>query len=435
MRRLLAVLAAALSVLALTAFTWPTDHGDGRRTGWLPTQTRFSHLSKAFSVTLDGAVYASPIIVGSSLFVATENDSLYSLDVNTGALRWRKHLNTPVNRATLPCGNIDPLGITGTPVYDAGTKRVFLITESPDAGTVARHEIFGLDAGTGAVEVHRRVEVPGTDPKAQQQRAALADDGKGNVYVAFGGLAGDCGNYKGAVISLKASGALGAKAYVVPTAREAGIWAPGGPIVAPDGNSVYVSVGNGASTSGAFDYSDSITRLTPDMRRMDVFAPTTWASDNAADLDLGSLTPAYAANGFVLQAGKSGTAYVLRAGHLGGIGGQTFKASLCAAFGVAAITGSTVYLPCTGGITRVEVNSNGTFTKRWTSGVVNSSPVAGNGALYAVGNGNLYALSGSTGASLGSIAVGTVTRFATPALGPTKIYVGTTTGVFAANVG
>jgi hypothetical protein len=431
---MITILAALVTVVAISGFTWPSDHGDGRRTGWLPTQTRFTHLARAFGVTLDGAVYGSPIIVGSSLFVATENDSLYSLDVNTGAQRWRAHLRTPVNRSTLPCGNIDPLGITGTPVYDPGTKRVFVVTESPDPSTVARHEIFGLDAGTGAIEVNRRVEVPGTDPKAEQQRGALADDGTGNIFIAFGGLAGDCGNYKGAVISIKASGAPGATAYVVPTAREAGIWAAGGPVIAPDG-SVYVSVGNGASTSGAYDYSDSVTRLSANSRRLDYFAPSTWASDNAGDLDLGSLTPAYTSRGFILQAGKSGVGYVLRAGALEHVGGQLYKASLCTAFGVAAITTNTVYLPCTNGVTRVDVNSNGTFTKRWTNGQVNGSPVAGNGALYSLGNGNLYALSGSTGAQLGSISVGAVTRFATPALGPSKVYVGTTTGVVAVSVG
>lgn len=431
---MIAVLAWLITVVAISGFTWPSDHGDARRTGWLPTQTKFTHLTKAFGVTLDAAVYGSPIIVGSSLFVATENDSLYSLDVNTGARRWRKHLRTPVNRATLPCGNIDPLGITGTPVYDAGTKRIFVVTESPDPTTVARHEIFGLDAGTGAIEVNRRIEVAGTDPKAEQQRAALADDGKGNIFVAFGGLAGDCGNYKGAVISVKASGALGATAYVVPTAREAGMWATGGPVIASDGT-VYVSAGNGASTSGAYDYSDSVTRLSYNSRRLDFFAPTTWASDNAGDRDLGSVTPAYTSRGLILQGGKSGVGYVLRASALGHVGGQLYEASLCTAYGVAAITTNTVYLPCTNGVTRVDVNSNGTFTKRWTSGQVNGSPVAGNGALYALGNGNLYALSGSAGAQLGSIAVGAVTRFATPALGPSKVYVGTTTGVVAVNVG
>jgi outer membrane protein assembly factor BamB len=432
MRRTRALFAAVVSVLALTAFAWPTDHGDGRRTGWLPTQTRFNHLSRAFGVTLDGAVYGSPIIVGNRLIVATENNTVYSLDASTGAVQWRKHLHTPVSRSTLPCGNIDPLGITGTPVYDAGTNRVFVITESPDPTTVARHEIFGLDAGTGVVRVNRRIEVPGTDPKAVQQRAALASDGKGNIFAAFGGLAGDCGNYKGGVVSFKASGALGATSYVVPTAREAGIWAPGGPVVAPDGT-VYVAVGNGAATSGAFDYSDSVTRLTYNSKRLDYFSPSTWASDNAADLDLGSLTPALTANGYVLQAGKSGTGYVLRTGHLGGIGGQVYKAPLCTAFGVAAITGNTVYLPCTNGVSRVAVYSNGTFTKAWTLAQVTGSPVVGNGALYGMGGGTLYAFSGNN-TILGSLAIGTVTRFATPALGPSKIYVGTTTGVVAVNV-
>ncbi len=434
MRRATVLLASLLAIAATTAFTWPTDHGDARRSGWLPTQTRFRSLTPAFAVTLDAAVYGSPIVIGNDLVVATENDTVYALDAGTGAVRWRNHLRTPVSRSSLPCGNIDPLGITGSPVYDAGTNRVFVVTESPDPASVARHDIYGLDAGTGAVRMTRRVEVPGTDPKAQQQRGALATDGHGNVFVPFGGLAGDCGNYRGGVVSLKANGALGATAYVVPTAREAGIWAPGGPVVAADGT-VYVAIGNGASTSGPYDYSDSVTRLSSSMKRLDWFAPSTWASDNAADLDLGSLTPAFTGNGYVLQAGKSGTGYVLRQSSLGHVGGQVSRAPLCAAFGVAAVTGSTVYLPCTNGVTRVDVHSNGTFSRGWTAGSVTGSPVAGNGALYALGSGRLYALNGATGAVLTSIAVGTTTRFATPALGPSLVYVSTTTGVVAVRVG
>jgi outer membrane protein assembly factor BamB len=433
MRRIQAAIISVLLVLGLTAAGWPTDHGDPQRSGWLPTQTRFHALTRAFAVTLDGAVYGSPILAGSSLIVATENNTVYALDANSGAQRWKKHLRTPVRRATLPCGNIDPLGITGTPTYDTATRRVFVVTESPDPTTVARHEIFGLDVTTGSVGMNRPIEVPGTDPKAEQQRAALANDGKGNIFVAFGGLAGDCANYRGAVISLKANGARGAKAYVVPTAREAGIWAAGGPVVGPHGF-VYVSVGNGASTSAPYDYSDSVTALWPDMRRHDIFAPSTWAPDNASDLDLGSLSPVLTRSGYILQAGKSGMGYLLWSGHLGGVGGQKYQAPLCTAFGVAAVTGNIVYLPCSNGLTRVEVNSNATFTKKWTDTRVNGSPVVGNGAVFATANGSLYAV-GSGDAHYGSIAVGTTTRFATPALGPNKVYVGTTTGVVGVNIG
>lgn len=434
MRRLLALPVVLFSLLAVTGAGWPTDHGDARRTGWLPTQKQFTgSLTTAFTKTLDGAVYGSPILVGSNVVVATENNTVYAFDAGSGATRWSRHLHSPVPLSSLPCGNINPLGITGTPTYDAATNRVFVITESPDATSVARHELFGLNATTGATEVNRRIEVPGVDPQAVQQRPALADDGRGNIYAAFGGLAGDCGNYRGAVISFKASGALGAKAYVVPTTREAGIWATGGPVIDSSGN-VYVSVGNGESTT-SYDYSDSVTKLNSTMQRLDSFSPSTWASDNASDLDLGSLTPALLSNGKILQAGKSGTGYVLNSTHLGGIGGQLYKAPLCHAYGVSAITGPTVYLPCTEGVTRADVSTSGTFSVRWHQAAVTGSPVAGNGALYALGNGNLYALSGSSGAILKSIAVGSTTRFATPALGASRIYIGTTTGLTVVNVG
>jgi len=431
MIRLLAVIASALCVTSLAGAGWPTDHGDNLRSGFMPSQARYVGLTTAFSRSLDGAVYGSPILAGANLVVATENNTVYALDPASGATRWSRHLHTPISRSQLPCGNIDPLGITGTPAYDAVTGRIFVVTESADPATVARHEIFALDAGTGVTEWTRRVEVPGTDPKTEQQRAALAVSG-GRLFIAFGGLAGDCGNYKGAVVALATSGAPGGRAYVVPTTREAGIWAPGGPVIDATGH-IYVAVGNGESTGGAYDYSDSVTSLNPDMTLHDYFAPTSWASDNASDLDLGSLTPAFTSNGFILQAGKSGNGYVLRQSNLGHIGGQVSTGPLCRAFGVAAVTGSTVYLPCTDGVSRVEVYSNGTFSKKWTASGIPGSPVAGNGALYVLGGSTLYAYSGG-GQRLGSIYVGSTTRFATPALGPNRVYVGTTTGVTAVRV-
>ena len=173
------------------------------------------------------------------------------------------------------------------------------------------------------------------------------------------------------------------------------------------------------------------------MKRVSFFAPTTWAHDNQVDYDLGSLTPAYTSTGYLLQAGKSGIGYTVRIGALGGIGGQKTAAPLCRAFGVSAVTGSTVYLPCTDGVTRVDVSKTGTFRKGWTAAGIPGSPVAGPGALYALGGSNgarLYALSGRTGAVLSSVAVGSTNRFATPMLLGNKLYVGTLTGVVAVSV-
>jgi hypothetical protein len=372
--------------------------------------------------------------MGGFVVVATENNTVYKINSNTGAIRWVRHLHAPAPTSSLACpGNISPSGITGSPAFDSVTNRIFVVTNSVSARFGAHHEIFGLNATTGATQVNRRVAIVGQAENAEQQRGALAVAG-GNVYIPFGGLAGDCGQYKGAVVSLKTNGRLGSTQWVVPTSREGGIWAPGGPVVAADG-SVFVAVGNGASTGGRYDGSDSVTRISPTSRRLDFFAPTSWAADNAADLDLGSMTPALTANGYILQAGKSGTGYVLRAGHLGGIGGQVSRGPLCSAFGVSAVTGNTVYMPCTDGLSRVEVNAKGQFKRYWRIAGVTSSPVVGRGALYTVAGSNLLAINGA-GRRMGSIALGsTPTRFATPAQEGNKVFVGTTAGIVAIRVG
>ena len=67
--------------------------------------------------------------------------------------------------------------------------------------------------------------------------------------------------------------------YVVPTAREGGIWGAGGLPMAH--GTIYAGVGNGAATGGAYDDSDSVTALSPGLHRTGIFAPVDWAADNA----------------------------------------------------------------------------------------------------------------------------------------------------------
>jgi hypothetical protein len=179
-----------------------------------------------------------------------------------------------------------------------------------------------------------------------------------------------------------------------------------------------------------------VTRISPNSKRLDFFAPRTWASDNAADADLGSMTPALTTGGIILQAGKSGTAYTLRVSHLGGIGGQLAMGALCKAFGVSAVTGMSVYMPCTDGVSRIEVNSIGGFRRIWRNASVVSSPVIGPGALYAVTGSSLVALNPATGATMATAPLGApATRFATPALAGNKVFVGTEGGIAAFSVG
>jgi outer membrane protein assembly factor BamB len=407
---------------------WPTYHRDNLRTGVAPGFPAPGTVRPAWSARLDGAVYGQPLLIGDSLYAATEHDTVYSLTADTGAVRWSAHLGEPMPRRELPCGNIDPLGITSTMVYDPATGLVFALAET--AG--AHHTLFGLDARTGAVKVSRAAEPPRGDPVAHQQRSALILF-NGKVYIAYGGLDGDCANYIGSVVAIPTSGGGAALSYAVPTPREGGIWTPGGGIV-HNGQLLY-AVGNGESES-TYDGSDSVIALDPDLTLKDRFAPRTWAADNDEDLDLGSMT-AVVVNGYVLIVGKRGVGFTLRRDRLGGVGGQVAQAPVCRAFGGPAVDGDTAYVPCPDGVRAVQVDSGGQLHVRWRAAVpAAGSPVLGGGALWVVDyDGVLYALDPATGAVRQQVPVGSAPHFASPTLGRAHAYVGTLTGVSAVSVG
>ncbi|GIH14667.1 hypothetical protein Raf01_28390 [Rugosimonospora africana] len=404
---------------------WPTYHHDNARTGVAPGFPTLGTASVAWTSRLDGAVYGQPIVVGGMVYAATENDTVYALDPATGKAKWSRHLATPVPQHDLPCGNIDPLGITSTMVYDPATGLVFALAES----TGGHHTLYGVDAATGTVRVVRAAEPPKGDPIAHQQRSALTLlDGK--VYVAYGGLAGDCAHYIGSVVAVPTVGNGPVASYAVPTTREAGIWAPGGAAVL-DGHLLY-AVGNGESTSG-YDGSDSVLELDPQLKLTDRFSPSTWADDNAHDLDLGSMSPAVVGT-HVLIAGKRGTGYVLDGKHFGGIGGEVAKTEICKAFGGSAVNGDTVYVPCTDGTRAVRVDSAGKPQVLWHTTVpARGAPVLGGGAVWVVDyeDGLLYLLDPASGAVRQKLSIGTAPHFASPTLAGEQAYVGTLTGVVA----
>jgi len=403
---------------------------DAARTGVAAGVAAAGPLSVAWRAHLDGAVYGQPLLVGSIVIAATENDTVYGLDSSTGRVEWRTHLGTPVPLSALPCGNIDPLGITGTPVYDRANGLVYAVAETSGF----RHVLVGLRAVTGRVEVRRTIPTPDGQPRYDQQRPGLAIE-DGRVYVAFGGLYGDCGPYRGSVVGVPLSGSGPIISYVVPTAREGAIWGTAGP-VAGRGGTLYVSVGNGSVTSTSFDGSDSVTALSPRLRRTGIFAPASWLSDSQSDLDLGSTQPALAGNGMLLAMGKSGIAYLLDPARLDGVGGQVAQAKVCPAFGAAAVDGTTVYEPCEGGggLAAISV-AGGQIRVLWRGpGSAEGSPVVGGGAVWVAdwSAGRLYELSPATGQVRFSLSLGTsLPHFASLSMTGRHAFLGTGDGVIA----
>ena len=83
-----------------------------------------------FNGTISGNVYAQPLYVengpggAAMVIVVTESNNIYALNAATGSVIWQRNVGPPVSSG-LPCGNISPLGITGTPVVDLASRALF----------------------------------------------------------------------------------------------------------------------------------------------------------------------------------------------------------------------------------------------------------------------------------------------------------------------
>lgn len=320
-----------------------TYHGDPQRSGnyVVPSLTwqaaRSMHRDLSFDGMVDGHVYAQPLYwhpPGSQhaeIIVATENDVVQALDAVTGRTLWRSALGRPVSASALPCGNINPLGITGTPVIDPATRALYL-DAMVDRGGIPAHLVFGLSLTDGKVlpgwplDVAAALRQHGIRfiPREQNQRAALTLlDGR--IYVAYGGNLGDCGRYHGIVLGATVAEPHTAVAWST-RAPKGGIWAPGG--VAAEAGSLFFTTGN---TEDARSWSDgeAVFRLAPDLARtanpQDFFTPRNWQQLDEEDLDLSGVSPLLfniSGAARLLALGKDGNAYLLNRDKLGGIGGQ-----------------------------------------------------------------------------------------------------------------
>ncbi len=401
---------------------WITYHRDLSRSGVDPDQPPFVAVRADWvSPTLDGEIYAQPLVRGDQVLVATQGDSVYALGARDGSILWQTNLGTPIPLAELPCGNIDPVGITSTPVLDDANGVLYTVAFLQPA----HHELYALDLSTGAIRWHRPVDPPGADPLVQNQRGALALSG-GRVYIPYGGRLGDCGMYHGWVVAVNADGTGDLLNYRVPTDRMAGIWAPSGPAVDTAGD-VFVATGNGESTT-EFDHGNSVIRLSPELTERDFFAPANWADLSALDLDLGSVGPALLPGGLVFQVGKEGIGYLLRASSLGGIGGEAFAAEVCpvaGAFGGTAHAAAMIYVPCTDGLVALRLDAGASFSVAWRSpSFFAGPPIVSGGAVWTITRAaELVALDAATGAPVFQTALGGVTNFATPASDGGRIFV------------
>ncbi len=378
-------------------------------------------------------MYGEPLEWTGRVFIATENDTVYSLAADSGAVLWSTHLGPPVPSGDLPCGDISPaVGITGTPVVDPARAEIFVVADELVDGAPT-HLLVGLDTYTGAVLVDRPVDPPGADTSAILQRTGLALD-DGSVVFGFGGNDGDCSTYHGWVMAAPESGGAVGAYQIEPGGSQGAVWMGGAaPEVDGSGN-IWVATGNGSGPSSSPNGSDSVLELSPALQLEQYFAPSSWSHDNDNDLDLGSSAPALLADGTVLQVGKSDTAYLLNRSNLGGVGGQLLQAKACGsdADGGDAVDGTVVYVPCLNGVEAIQTGSAPPgLAERWQSGTPGPPIVAG-GLVWSIGGGALHGIDPTSGATAERVAVGAeANHFPTPSVGDGLLLAPSADGVVA----
>jgi hypothetical protein len=342
--RIAAATLAWLTTVAAAAASVVTYHNSIHRHGAyvVPGLTHAAaanvHRDMAFQPVLDGHIYAQPLYwrpqgTGRGLVIAaTESNIVYALDELSGAIVWQAQLAPSMPLGELPCGNLDPMGITGTPVIDPATATLYLDAQTKTADG-ARHMVYALSLADGTVlpgwplDVQAALAAKGTtfESRYQGERSALLFF-QNKIYVNYGGNAGDCGPYHGTVIEIQPSPPSLLSVWQTRATR-GGIWAQGG--MAGDGQAMFVTTGN--TSSGLADWMDgeAIIRLRPGLAhstaKRDYYTPANWQFLDSTDKDLGgteALPLDFGTAQRLIAFGKDGNAYLVNRPMLGGIGGE-----------------------------------------------------------------------------------------------------------------
>jgi hypothetical protein len=286
----------------------------------------------SFTGTVVGNVHAQPLYIdggpnGPMVIVATASNNVYALDADTGTVIWQRTDIGPAVTSGLPCGNISPVGIIGTPVVDLASRSLFF--DALIDGQTKKHFIYSLNVDSGVtnpgwpVDVNTRV--PGFTSLVEEERGGLALV-NGIVYVPYSGYFGDCGSYHGWVVGVQINDPTQVMGWAT-AAIGGGIWGHSG--VASDGTNMFVITGNTFNTGGNWMGGEAIIRLQAGPvfsgQPADYWAPLNWHDLDNTDTDLGGCSailidaPGATPSQLVLALGKDGNAYLVNRNNLGGI--------------------------------------------------------------------------------------------------------------------
>jgi hypothetical protein len=348
-----------------------TYHNDNARDGLNPSEivltpanVNYHQFGKRFSYVLDAHVYAQPLYVANVsipskgfhnlVYVATENDSLYAFDADGRSKTpiWMRNFTDSTNHitavpcaATQTCVAASTLGITGTPVIDAISKTLYVVTRTQENGAYVQR-LQAVDIATGADKFGGSVvidaSVAGTgegsqdgtipfDNLTENDRPALLliPGTPPTIFIGFG-TPGDIHPYHGWLLGYSpvTSNSLVRTATfnTTPNGNSGGLWSVGA-LTADASNNIFVGTGQGTFDGGQ-DWGDSVLKMSTTGGTLAVtssFTPSNEATLDAMDLDFGSGSPLLlprlsnvAVPQLLVIGTKTGEIYLLNRASLGG---------------------------------------------------------------------------------------------------------------------
>jgi hypothetical protein len=333
------------------------DNANTNESFLTPANVNKSGFGRLFSVPVDYVVMAQPLyvpnvsIAGGThnvVYVATQADSVYAIDADSGAMLWptpASMLNggTTASGIYLPCGTAAGFaqeGIVGTPVIDPtpNSNTMYLVAKTVLNGTV-RHHLHALDITTGAEKAGSPVLITAksTSNKGhvtvfnslhQKNRPGLLLL-NGILYLGFGSNYCNDGN-SGWLLSYDV--ATLTQQGVFNTSPDYGltsIWQSGVGIAADEAGNIFAETAESGAhgydvPDGGQTYCNSVIKLSPELALTDYFTPASVAFLNAHDFDLSStgalVLPDQLDSPYpheLIASGKQGIVYVLNRDDLG----------------------------------------------------------------------------------------------------------------------
>jgi hypothetical protein len=401
------LIASALLAVGQTAVT--TYHYDNYRTGWnqnesvlTPANVQTATFGLLHKVALDDQVDAQPLVVpgvvitaGNNqgthdvVYVATENNTVYAIDVHTGTVLLNPNFGTPVSYP-LGCTNNAPIvGINSTPVIDLNSNTLYVMIYTQDK-TGPAYRLHALDLGSLTDKVTPQVVTAshaltnGTtfnfNARYQRQRAALLL-ANGSIYAGFGSFCDLSANLSRGWLLGWTTGSLtpfpsNQLLDLQPSNRDnfflSSIWMSGYGLATDDAGNVLFVTGNSDPNTydGITNIQESVVKISPTLTTVvDLFTPDDQVGLDQGDVDFGSggvlVLPDQPGSipHLAVAAGKDGNMYLMNEDKLGGY--SPTKNNVLGTYSMGGCwCGQSYYVDPADGLGRV-VSSGGTKVQTW----------------------------------------------------------------------